>query len=186
MITSKPLIFLILSLTRFGRYSNVAAFSESICPNIRNANLENGGHQYCNCTYKLFRTNYTTSNLKLTSLLEKLRAWNCSQFEDECKNRRFDLNRFTFLVYEKFCNNSNFKQICSEELKIFNGNFYNSTSIKLRMYSKLLYLNKSKAHIKNAILMLKNNRFRWSFHAVFINILIGKSYNLLILMYENV
>ena len=138
MITSKSLLLLILWTPLFGRYSqsvNIVASSQPICPNIRNASIKNGGHQFCNCTYKLFRTNYTTSNLKLTSLLEKLRAWNCLQFEDECKNRRFDSNRFTFLVYEKFCNNSNFEQICSKELKVFNGDLYNSIETTSRTSS---------------------------------------------------
>ena len=97
---------------------NVTTAPEKIkCPDIRDANFEDGGHQFCNCTYREFRRRYNVANLKLTSFLEKLRAWNCPQFKDECENRYFDFNRFTFLVYEKFCNNSNFLKICTKELR---------------------------------------------------------------------
>ena len=105
--------------------------AKSKCLNIRNTNIDDGGHQYCNCTYKLFSTFYTSSFLKLTNLMEKLRAWNCSQFKKECENRHFDFNHFTSLVYERFCNYSNLERICSKELKIFYPNAANSTTTKL-------------------------------------------------------
>ena len=85
------------------------------CLSIRRENIEIGGPQYCNCTFKKFRRSYTKSNLKLTSFLKKLKAWSCPQFEDECKNRHFDFNHFTFLVYEKFCNTSNFEKLCGQK-----------------------------------------------------------------------
>ena len=112
------------------------------CPSIHISNVVEGGHKYCNCTYKEFQRNYTKTNLKLTSLLEKLRAWNCFQFKDECENRSFDFNRYTFLVYEKFCNNSNFLKVCSKELNnTFHPDFHNATSRKLRMYRHSICLN---------------------------------------------
>ena len=104
------------------------------CLNNYNSNVDDGGHQYCNCTYQEFIKNYDTSNLKLTNLMEKLKAWNCSQFKEECENRYFDFNRFTFLVYENFCNSSNFLKICKKELEFFQKNISNSTFPRLSMY----------------------------------------------------
>ena len=113
---------------------NVTTDPERIeCPDIRDINIENGGHQFCNCTYKNFRRRYNVANLKLTSFLKKLKTWNCPQFKEECKNRYFDFNRFTFLVYEKFCNNSNFKRVCSKELRTIHD-VYDLKPLKTRKY----------------------------------------------------
>ena len=115
------LIFVIVSYISFCYSSNVTETPKKLkCPDIRDANIEDGGPQYCNCTYREFRRRYNVANLKLTSLLKKLRAWGCPQFEDECEKRHFDFNRYTYLVYEKFCNSSNFVKECTNELRLHN------------------------------------------------------------------
>ena len=108
------------------------------CSNVQNVNIEKGGYQYCKCSYKEFGRYYSKAGLKLTSFLENLRVWNCSQFKDECEKRRFVFNRFTFLVYEKFCNNSNFVKICRKELNTLHSNTNNATSRISGMYFNLV------------------------------------------------
>ena len=115
-------------------FSNQKLLENTECQNIRNDRTQDGGRQYCNCTYEAFQKLYFSSNLKLTSFLEKLRAWNCPQFKDECQNRYFDFNRFTFLVYEKFCNSSNVAKICDKEMKNFFEDDDNVTTPRLGMY----------------------------------------------------
>ena len=102
--------------------------------NMQNVTVEIGGYQNCNCIYEEFRVRYSTVGLKLTSFLEKLKTRNCSHFQEECKNKSFNFNNFTYLVYEKFCNTSNFINICSEELNTLFTKTGNSTSVKPRMY----------------------------------------------------
>ena len=122
MLMLKERIFVILIvflITKCNSSNNTKVLKTNKCPSIFDANINNGGGHCCNSTYKRFRRSYLLVNVKLTSLMEKLKAWNCPQFKDECKYRNFDYNRFTFLVYEKFCNNSNFKRICKNEMKTF-------------------------------------------------------------------
>ena len=137
MINSIKKLFLFLIIFGYKcdcSFLNITAAPKTIeCPNIRNVQIEDGGQEYCNCTYREFRRRYGKANLKLTSFIEKLRAWNCPQFKDECENRYFDFNRFTFLVYEKFCNNSNFLRICEKELESLQQKVSYSTSKRLRM-----------------------------------------------------
>ena len=113
---------------------NITTASRKVkCLNIHNTNIEDGGHKYCNCTYQEFFSRYSKENLKLTSFLEKMKTWNCPQFKDECQNRQFDFNRYTFLVYEKFCNSSNFEKICGKKLNVLDSVHYTSNSTRLGM-----------------------------------------------------
>ena len=126
---STIIILLIVALHCFSM-NNATNLSMLTCLYTRNDNVDGGGPHCCNTTYSTFRFYYEFYDLKLTSYLEKLKTWNCPQFKDECENRYFNFNRFTFLVYEKFCNESNFMRICEKEVKILKDlqDFENSTS----------------------------------------------------------
>lgn len=115
-------LLLLLSLVFQCEFINITKQTISKCPSIRDANINNGGPQYCNCTYSTFRIKYFSHGVKLTSFLEKLKSWKCPQFVEECRNRYFNFNHFTFLVYEKFCNETNFMKICSKELNAYGFN----------------------------------------------------------------
>ena len=90
--------------------------SRANCPDIRNSDVTLGGPECCNSTYRSFQRKYAFENYRLTSLQEILRAWNCSQFEEECENRYSQFNRFTALVYDRFCNKTAFIENCRAEL----------------------------------------------------------------------
>jgi len=105
-----------IGLNQCQNSTNTINKSEEDCPFIRNPNVALGGQHCCNSTYTRFRRNYGNKNYRLTSLLEKLRAWNCPQFENECENRYFQFNRFTSLVYDRFCNQTTFNKHCRDEL----------------------------------------------------------------------
>ena len=128
--------FLIISVCSCNASNTTASLKELKSLNIPNFNIENAGSHYCNCIYREFKRRYIKENLKLTSYLEKLRNWNCSKFEEECEDRYFVFNRYTFLVYEMFCNRSNFWKICSQEIsKTLGHGILDSTFTRLRMYS---------------------------------------------------
>ena len=105
---------------------DVEILGEESCPKFRNGDVTLGGPHCCDRLYRLFRTNYFSANTKLTNLLEKLRAWNCSQFEVECENRYFQFNCFTSLIYDRFCNQTAFAENCRDELNDINA-VYNLT-----------------------------------------------------------
>ena len=96
------------------------------CPKFRNPDVTLGGQHCCNSTYRTFRIHYNNRFYQLTSFLEKLRAWNCPQFEEECENRYFQFNRFTALVYDRFCNETAFNETCRDELNDIDF-IYNAT-----------------------------------------------------------
>lgn len=119
-------------------------FSDSTeCLDFRETDVEKGGKGDCNCTLTLFRLQLSTQSLKLTSLLEKLKAWNCHQFHEECEKRSFNYNRFTFLVYERFCNLSNFDKICNQEMELsFRNTNGNSILFTLMVYFSKAFFKK--------------------------------------------
>ena len=112
-------IFVVINFAAFVLCQNVTV--DDVCPDIRDANVALGGPHCCNSTYREFRTRYNVAYLKLTSFLEKLQVWKCPQFESECENRYFDFNRFTSLIYDRFCNDSAFVENCREELEDINA-----------------------------------------------------------------
>ena len=121
---SKKFLFTVLLFVNL--FAFVLLHSTNKCPNIRDLNIEHGGHHCCEDTYAQFRRSYHNSNLRLTYFLEKLRAWNCSQFEQECEKRHFVFNRFTSLVYDRFCDLKAFEESCKLEMKMWNETFHSS------------------------------------------------------------
>ena len=107
------------------------------CPKIRDLSIKNGGHHCCENIFKQFRQSYHNSNFQLTNFLEKLRAWNCSQFEKECEQRYFDFNRFTSLVYDRFCDMKAFEKNCKQELEIFDESNYTKRNSGKTRYLQL-------------------------------------------------
>lgn len=132
------LSLVLLCISFYTSCSTNTTNSSQSCLYLSDANVENGDLRHCNCTYELFRVYYSTSRPKLTSFLEKLKAWDCPQFQHECEHRYYNFNRFTFLVYERFCNYSNFIQICSKELKVVNNNFDQSSLTKSSEFKVVL------------------------------------------------
>ena len=119
----------------FCRSQNITLINVSgvSCPDIRNLDVTLGGPSCCNSTYRTFRRGYAFRNFRLTSLLERLRAWNCPQFEEECENRYFQFNRFTALVYDRFCNETAFTENCRDELSDIET-IYNATGPSKQTY----------------------------------------------------
>ena len=120
----------------FCRSQNITLINVSgaNCPEIRNPDVTLGGPECCSNTYRTFRRKYNSlENYRLTSLLEKLRAWNCPQFEEECENRYFQFNRFTALVYDRFCNETAFTENCRDELSDIET-IYNATGPSKQSY----------------------------------------------------
>ena len=115
------LFYILWLLSRYIHCQNVedhkSVTNDKYCPSVLNYHVASGGAHCCNSTYNSFLRNYKNFNLKLTSLLEKLRAWNCPQFAVECQRRYFEFNRFTSLVYDRFCNETAFIRSCRQELR---------------------------------------------------------------------
>ena len=113
---------------------STAATQTPECPHYRDPDVTKGGSHCCSSLYKEFRRRYENANLRLTNLLEKLRAWNCSQFEEECEQRYFDFNRFTSLVYDRFCDMKAFEKNCKSEFQTVEEIF----GISSQDFSKLI------------------------------------------------
>ena len=65
----------------------------------------------------MYESSLDKSNSSLTSYLEVLKNLNCSEsIKSECKKRRFELNKFTELVYDRHCNKNALVDKCSEEI----------------------------------------------------------------------
>ena len=65
-------------------------------------------------TYEFF---WAGRSLPLSRYLEKLRGWNCPQFQIECEERLFRFNAFTELMYDYFCNYTKFVKKCLPNVK---------------------------------------------------------------------
>jgi len=58
----------------------------------------------CNETERLYRSYWNSKAASLAKYLNKLKRWNCPQFENECEQRTFSFNTvFTTLMYDRFC-----------------------------------------------------------------------------------
>ena len=55
---------------------------------------------------------WSIQRIYLSRSLETLRAWNCPQFEDVCKNRTLAFTDFSSLIYDRFCNENKLMQQC--------------------------------------------------------------------------
>ena len=67
----------------------------------------------CNKTLQDFKANWMNGKVFLTRLLETLERANCSAFPYECDLRTFSYNRYTELVYDRFCDFERFQDSCS-------------------------------------------------------------------------
>lgn len=101
-----------------GQNTTAVTQNSSICPSPYENVYDIGGRNCCKDAYQTFRSLYNWLNgHSLAFMLEKLRAWNCTQFWDQCQHRTFQLNRFTSLMYDRFCNYSKFDIECLAEIK---------------------------------------------------------------------
>ena len=120
--------YLLANLFLLGVFTIAQPQATVKCPHYRDPDATKGDHNCCRSLYTDFRRRYQNTNLRLTNFLEKLRAWNCSQFEEECEERYFSFNRFTSLVYDRFCDVKAFEKNCRSELQLFGA--FNSNKNK--------------------------------------------------------
>ena len=66
----------------------------------------------CNQTVVNYTLEWNIGRRYLTSYLQSLYSWKCPQFEDECRERIYEVNEFTGLVYDYFCNYDNLVDKC--------------------------------------------------------------------------
>ena len=74
---------------------------------------------FCNFTVQDFYQNWFLGSRYLSTFLNTLESQNCTQFEIECKKQTFALNRFTTLLYSKFCNQSEYENLCINDVRDF-------------------------------------------------------------------
>nr|XP_002123433.1 cannabinoid receptor type 1A [Ciona intestinalis] len=87
----------------------------------------------CKYTYANFSRYWASGGLYISRLLESLKGWNCTQFKDECRDRTFSYNRFTKLMYDRFCNHSELVNECNEVI----GNVFANRSREMGSWKVL-------------------------------------------------
>lgn len=70
--------------------------------------------EQCRLTYHNFLNDWRQGRYRLTVVMDYLRKWNCTQFDLECRNKTFNFNNFTALVYSRFCDYETFESNCTE------------------------------------------------------------------------
>ena len=83
----------------------------------------------------MFKISVEKSNSSLTTYLEVLKNLNCSKsIKNECKERSFQLNKFTELLYDRHCDKKELIVKCSEEVGAKQN--WNTTVLALGKLSK--------------------------------------------------
>ena len=70
----------------------------------------------CNRTIRSYQLRWALGQAYLTAYLQSLSSWGCPQFEEQCNARLYAVNEFTGLVYDYFCNVTEFRTKCFQEL----------------------------------------------------------------------
>ena len=73
--------------------------------------------QCCTITEKIQFRRWSSGSKYLSTYLEKLQAWKCPQFQSECENPTFNYNKFTSLMYKRFCNQKAVEEQCLDEVR---------------------------------------------------------------------
>lgn len=66
----------------------------------------------CRRTVSSYEYHWAGRSLPLNRYLRTLKEWKCPQFKQECDRRLFAFNNFTKLMYDFFCNYSEFVNKC--------------------------------------------------------------------------
>ncbi|XP_039251399.2 uncharacterized protein LOC120328901 isoform X1 [Styela clava] len=71
------------------------------------------------CENELYRykDNWFAGGYYLTTILDRLQRWNCSEFREECTEPTWPFTDFTWLVYDRFCNRKNMEARCLSKVK---------------------------------------------------------------------
>ena len=75
----------------------------------------------CSMLYQNFLNEWSQGQYRLTVTLDNLKTWNCSQYELECRRQTFAYNRFTKLVYNRFCDLEAFESNCTARKSFTNA-----------------------------------------------------------------
>ena len=70
----------------------------------------------CETVVHDYYTKFEPRNRSLSTFLESLQTWNCSQFQQECERRTFNYTDFTSLMYLRFCNRSQMETQCHNDI----------------------------------------------------------------------
>ena len=57
-------------------------------------------------------TNWSNQGAYFSRTLATLKAWNCPEFDEVCSNRLLAFTDYSWLVYDRFCNESSLIQRC--------------------------------------------------------------------------
>ena len=82
-------------------------YAPSLSPGNRTKKLK-----CCREIVKKYEFYWAGRNLPLSRYLETLKSWNCPQFKTECNRKLFAFNVFTELMYDFFCNYTQFVEKC--------------------------------------------------------------------------
>ena len=66
----------------------------------------------CDYISRKYEIKWAIGTRYLTNFMENLKAWNCSQFYEECSNPTYDFTDFTKMVYTYFCDYDSFHTDC--------------------------------------------------------------------------
>ena len=70
----------------------------------------------CNIAVRRYQNRWSLGRVYLTTYLQSLKSWGCPQFEEQCSARYYAINEFSKLVYDYFCNKTDFISQCYDEL----------------------------------------------------------------------
>ena len=82
---------------------------------LRNSNETEDCCRYSANLYA--KRQWATGARYLTNFIENLKAWNCSQFYEECTNPTYDFTEFTKMVYTYFCSYDTFQSSCRADVE---------------------------------------------------------------------
>ena len=81
--------------------------------------------QCCQLITIRYRFRWSVGQAYLTTYLQSLRSWGCPQFEEECRDRVYAFTDYSALMYDYYCNYTDFVRKCS--------NVVNSTYMRHRL-----------------------------------------------------
>lgn len=73
----------------------------------------------CKYVQTVYTERWIDAEEPLMYYLEKLRSWNCPQFEEECSKQSYAITPYAETLYLRFCNVSTFRSQCQDSIQQF-------------------------------------------------------------------
>ena len=103
-----------------GRNATIVSDLKTRCVYARKFDLRSKTEAEECCQYtaeEYARYQWATGGRYLTNFMENLKAWNCTQFYEECADPTYDFTDFTKMVYTYFCTYDSFQSDCLTDVE---------------------------------------------------------------------